>query len=324
MMKLVKFWENYWFRPAPLIDLAVCRIIIVGYQLFYLIKMNYVYKMKTLSSLPDSLYDALPLLHLLVMPFGWSYRPPFEGLEIVFYLTLAVGVLSFVGLWTNLSLSFFTIGNLFMQAYIYSYHDIHHPHGIMMIALSVLALAPCGTLLSADTWFRQSGVSQESNFAKWPLLLIQWIFALAYFSAAEWKMTTSGLDWVNGYTLQYYLASDAMRNDMSLGLWLSQHHVLSQLFSWATIIFEGTFSLVLIFPVLAFIYIPAGIAIHTGMYLTMKANFFQWVAVYSVFVPWSKLLKNLLGNQFFKERVKNKETNLASPISSDARLGVET
>ena len=127
---------------------------------------------------------------------------------------------------------------------------------------------------------------------------------------------------MNGYTLQYYLASDAMRNDMPLGWWLSQHHVLSQLLSLATVIFEGTFFLVLIFPILAFIYVPVGIAIHTGMYLTMKANFFQWIAVYSVFVPWSKLFKISFRRHYLEQEREKREVNLGSRIACDARTGV--
>ena len=47
-------------------------------------------------------------------------------------------------------------------------------------------------------------------FAAWPLRLIQILFALVYFDAGLSKLHASGLDWVNGYTLQYYLATDAI------------------------------------------------------------------------------------------------------------------
>ena len=42
---LSQVWTTYWFRPAPLFNLAVCRIFIVAFQLFYLINNNYISKL---------------------------------------------------------------------------------------------------------------------------------------------------------------------------------------------------------------------------------------------------------------------------------------
>ena len=35
-MKLAERWDRYWFRPAPLFDLAVLRVLVVGYQVLWL------------------------------------------------------------------------------------------------------------------------------------------------------------------------------------------------------------------------------------------------------------------------------------------------
>jgi len=56
------------------------------------------------------------------------------------------------------------------------------------------------------------------------------------------------------------------------------------------LLFELTFFVVLIRPSLAWLYLPAGVMMHTGIYLTMKAPFFQYIALYSVFVPWAVIL----------------------------------
>jgi predicted DCC family thiol-disulfide oxidoreductase YuxK len=65
------------------------------------------------------------------------------------------------------------------------------------------------------------------------------------------------------------------------------------LLSWMTILFEGTFFLVLLFPALAWIYIPAGVAFHVGIYSTMRAPFFQYIAIYAAFVPWARLIQTV-------------------------------
>jgi predicted DCC family thiol-disulfide oxidoreductase YuxK len=136
-------------------------------------------------------------------------------------------------------------------------------------------------------------LEERSAFAGWPLKLVQWLFALVYLSAARLKLKAAGLDWMNGYTLQYYLWQDGLRWDRAMGVWLAQHHTTAWLLSWVTILFEGTFFLVLVFPRLAWIYIPVGIALHTGIYLAMKAYFFQYLASYAVFIPWVPLANAL-------------------------------
>ena len=164
-----------------------------------------------------------------------------------------------------------------MQAYIYSFGEFHHPEALMMITLVILAMSPAGAALSVDDLRRRRSnffergrfenfniFEKKSLFARWPLLLVQWIFALIYFSAFFSKISQAGFDWMNGYTLQYYLIQDGIRWGSDLGIWLGQHHTVVLLLSWISIIFEGTFILVLIFPRLAWFYIPAGVAFQVG------------------------------------------------------------
>jgi len=134
----------------------------------------------------------------------------------------------------------------------------------------------------------------RSRFASWPLLLIQCMFALIYFSATKHKLLTGGIDWVNGFTMQYYLIQDGLRWGKELGVFLGQHHILCVILSWFTIIFEGTFFLVLFFPALAILYVLLGFALHMGIYITMNAPFFQYLTIYIVFLPWIRWPKGLV------------------------------
>ena len=100
-----------------------------------------------------------------------------------------------------------------------------------------------------------------------------------------------GLDWANGFTLQYYLARDGLRWDSPLAYWLSQHHVLILLAQYGVLLFQATFALAVIFPKLRWIYVPAGLCLHIGIYVTLTAPFFQWIALYAVFIPWAEALR---------------------------------
>jgi hypothetical protein len=238
--RLVDGWKSYWFRPAPLLDIAVVRIIIVGYQLAFLFRHDVRGQLSNQAQLPDALYAPLAIVRLLLAPLSGPVRPSEEALVIVFWATVALGCLALVGLSTNVALSLFAIGNLFMQGFLYSFGDFHHGEGLVMISLVVLAMGPSGRVLSLDNLLRRwresshtrpSGsdeiLNAESGFARWPLLLIGWVIALAYLSATYLKLRGAGLDWVNGHTLKYYLISDGLRLNIDAPLWLADQQWLS-------------------------------------------------------------------------------------------------
>lgn len=314
---ILKSWNKYWFSHAPLFNLAICRMIIVAFQLSLLIRKNYLGQILRHAELPDSLYNPLLVLQIL-FPLGENYRPELVLLELIFWVTLVAGILSLLGLKTNFSLMIFALGNVFIQAYLYSFNDFHHPEALMIIALIILALSPAGGVLSLDHLgylLRKNNQRREfrvfdileakSTFAKWSLTLVQWMFAIIYFDAAMSKLEQSGLDWMNGYTLRYYLLQDGLRNNLDFGVWLSQQNNLVWLSSWMAILFEATFFCVLIFRKLAWIYLPLGTAFHTGIYLAQKAPFFQFITLYVVFIPWTSAVKIL--SRFQKVRsFKNK------------------
>ena len=305
---MIKSWKKYWFPSASLFDLAVSRIIIVACQLLILIVHQYhsIDHLYYHTTLPDHHYNPLPILQIMTWPLGEAYRPSFETLKIVYYVTMGAGIGSLLGFKTNYSLFIFAFTNIFMQAFIYSFNDWHHPEALMMLALLALALSPSGRVLSIDSLLSQlrwnyrnrkfkifkSIMAKTSIFAKWPLTLLRWLFALIYLSAAFTKLGRGGLDWVNGYTLQYYLLEDGLWHS-NIAVWLAHHPAVVWIMSLLTLIFEGTFFLVLVFPKLAWLYIPMGVAFHLGIYVTMKAPFFQFIAIYTIFIPWGSFLKTL-------------------------------
>ena len=142
--------------------------------------------------------------------------------------------------------------------------------------------------------FETFDIKEETSiFAKWPLLLIQWIFAIVYLDSGMSKLLKGGVNWMNGYTLQYYLWQDGLKWERPFGIWFAQQHALAVLSSWVAILFEVTFPIVLIFPKLVWLYIPLGASFHGGIYLAQKAPFLKYIPSYSVFIPWSAIAKNL-------------------------------
>ena len=287
-------WQRHWFSPAPCFDLAVVRVLTVAVHLFsawYLVDAA-----TERAALPDESWEPLIILKLMNLPFGWGFRPSPEVLQAMDTVWVVAGVLALVGLLTNLSLAVLAFTSVYLQAFVYSFGDFHHPEAVTMIALSVLAVSPSGRVLSIDALLRrgrrawQDLLTAESEFAGWPIRLLQWFFVLMYLSAV-WSKLWQGLDWPNGFTLQYYLIHDGLRWDSPFALWLSQFHTLIWLGQLMVIAFQATFALAVIFPILRWLYVPAGLMLHTFIFLSLKAPFFSWMALYSVFIPWRDALR---------------------------------
>lgn len=303
-MKIQDAWNQFFFSSAPYFDLAFIRLIIVMFSLYSLFDHSFT-SLDMVYGLPDQMYSPIPTLKVLLLPFyGWGSMPPESFIYTVFWLTVATGVLALIGFLTNISMMLFALGNMLLQAFNYSFGELHHREAIMAITLLMFALAPCGKVLSVDFLWgqrRRGGggstpnealLSWTGTYAGWPIKMMQCFFAMMYLSAVTSKMSASGLDWANGYTLQYYLAMDNYRHGgIPLGLWLSQFHYFILALQWVVLLFQSTFFLIIFFPKLRWVYLPIGLMFHTGIFLAMHAPFPHWILLYSLFVPWSALFK---------------------------------
>jgi len=295
-MRLLRALERHWFAPARMSDLAIARIVVVGSQLLFFLPDLAV--QSWLAGADASLFRPIPALKLLLLPIGeWGARPDPMLLRGAWLLSVVSGVAGVLGLYTRLSLLVFAAMNTLLVAHGYSYGEYHHPEGLMVIALWVLAVAPSGATWSADDlrarWagtlqfmkFQPRRVASDvSEFARWPLRTIQWLFVLIYLSAGLSKVRNGGLEWMNGHTLSYYLLLDGVRSDLSLSLVLAEWTWLLAVLSVGTVAFEMTFAAAIVVPRLVWPYVLAGTALHAGIYLTQRAPFFQFVVLYIVFL----------------------------------------
>lgn len=290
-------WNRYWFSPAPYFDLSMVRLIVVGGQLL-LLTTFFIYDVDRIimyTEMDEQMYFAHPVLRILTFPFGFDYRPTADDLFFVYYSTIAFGCLAFIGLLTNVSMFVFLLGNAFLISHFYSYGDYHHTEAPLILLMAFLALSPCGRVLSLDSriFGRRENAAVtitevRGDMAGWAIKLMQWLFALIYLSAFLEKMVfQGGFDWLNGYTLQYYMARDTLARGSLLGEFTHRHHEFVMLAQYVSVIFQGTFWISLLIPRLKWIYVPLGFAFHVIIYLQLKAPFPEWMLAYAIFVPWA-------------------------------------
>ena len=202
-----------------------------------------------------------------------------ETFTFLYRATFAAGLLALVGLFTRLSLFLFAAGTWIFVAHLFSYGDRHHTEALFAIFLMLLVFAPSGERLSVDALLRRRrGVEPAgmSEFAVWPLKVTHVLLCLTYFSAGMAKMLHSGLEWMNGYTLQGHTLADALSRGHPVGVWLAQQHTLAVLLSVFTILFELFFWVSLVLPrrwIPLFMF--AALMFQVGLYVSGGYDFFQ-------------------------------------------------
>ena len=147
-----------------------------------------------LASLPDSMYKPLPALQLF--PFAlWTGCPAIICAADDDLLDNSSGRHRRAGgMEVAIQSVAFRCRNTFLQAFAYSFGDLHHREALMIITLWLLALSPAGGVLSLDSYFasrnssRRKTLQKKSIFAAWPLLLVQNLFGLVYLDAALRKL----------------------------------------------------------------------------------------------------------------------------------------
>jgi len=302
-------WTKSWFPETTPLRLAVCRILVVGAHLIWFREALSTHLLLVRSS--DGFIQPQAIIRAIcaVIPED-TFRTP-ETMTIIFWVTMAAGFLTLIGLATRSSAFVFALGNWILVAHSYSYGEKHHPEALWCIFLMLLAFSPSGRCLSVDAMIRKWrkrpetdgawGVKSTMTTALWALLLTQVVMAITYLNAGLCKLHVSGLSWMNGYTLQGHMFTDAVRWERPLGLWMAQQHNLCIALSVFAIVFEVFFFVALISRRAVPFVLICGVALHMGIFLTQAAPFFQTMILYCVFIDFDRLFRRMripgLGNQ---------------------------
>jgi hypothetical protein len=313
---LIKLLHKYFFTPASLKELGIIRIVIVGIQLFFLLNIlggiasnpgsNLDFQ-NWLTSIEANEFNPTLINTITLLPINGGERPGYELMQVIWWVSLIAAFCAFFGLFTNISLAFLAYGSTILISHFYSYQEYHHTETVLVIFLWILTFSRCGYVYSLDYLLRKkrSEIIKKENFyniyARWPVRTMQWIFVIVYFSAGFEKIT-SGVDWMNGYTLAYGIVQDCLQRDISLGIWVSSNIGLMVLFSLTAVLFETFFFIIMIFPRLTWIFLLMGAAFHTSVYILHGPPFIHYIILYIVFLePLRMAINNI---KFFKLRLK--------------------
>ncbi|HEY0779651.1 MAG TPA: hypothetical protein VGD56_16910, partial [Gemmatirosa sp.] len=278
--------ERYWFAPQPVADLALLRITLVS---VLLIRLPSLATARTLGiDGPRLIGDALPVLRLAMVPLGKLGRWDVGTVGVLaWWIAVASGVLAVVGFASRVAVLVFAWSLVVLYGALYSRSGaIYHNNALALITLGLLACGPCGAAWSLDRWIARSRGRPPivtSPDARWPLVTVQWLFAITYLSAACSKLS-QGIAWFEPATIQFYLIEDGLLFRNPVALFAAQFPALAAASALFAVAYEGLFWVGLVWRRALPVLLLGGVVMHTGIYVLQRADFAEYAPLAIVFI----------------------------------------
>ncbi len=299
-------WTRFWHQPIRADRLAVARIVFAGLLLAdqmvqYLPNLAYFYGPEGVC--PEGIVEGYLLR-------TWRWTALFFATDnmLVISTAFAFWVLATVALllgWRTRLASI--VVWLLAMCFLDRNPDLrNNGDDLLQIILFLLMISPCGQVLSLD-WLRKRrmreatpplqgategpfppGRQQDAWMHPWPVRLFQLQLCTVYFVTGLAKL--AGETWWEGVSVHYLL------NDVTLTRWsYAQLPVplwMTAPLTYATLIFEVFFPVLVFFPQTRKWTLLFGLCFHLGIYAVIEVGWFSFyaMAMYTVWIPdswWS-------------------------------------
>lgn len=289
-----RLWAGFqaWlFAPGDPRRLAAVRIGLAGLLTVRLATGPYL----DLAQQPAALFRPISFLKLLP-------RMPPPGVVLPLQvLAVAAALLATVGLWTRVALPLAYLAALPLIAMTSSLGKTVHNDVLLLLCLFPLLPAPVADAWSLDARRAEArqGRRPPADPAPawswrygWPLRTAMLVIAGAYCFTGYAKLLHAGPAWVTSGNLRWilYASSDAQAHPNTAALFIADRPWLAHLLAAGTLAVELGFPLALLRPRLAWVFVPAVIALHSGIWVAMHLDYYPMAAtVLTVFVDWPAL-----------------------------------
>ena len=316
--RVIEKVRRFWFEPAPASRLALLRILIGAFALWYLIPAQ------------ESFLNVAQSDPRLFAPVGVVFHGPI-GVELFQWLMRAT-ILAVVCLTLGLGHRF--IGPicaalaLWLFCYRHSWNKIYHSDNLVVFHLIVLGLSRSADAWSLDALFwrwRQAGQTAPNQAASqygWPVRLMCGLIVSTYFLAAVAKLAGPvGLGWMSGENLRSQMAIDCIRKEV---LGVDPNPVAYTLYDRLplfTMLAIGSLALEFLAPLallnrrLGRIWCINTFLMHWGIYFVMHITFhYQLVGV--MFAPFFQVERLLEPRRWLSWRRRDAPATAPAPESA--------
>jgi len=274
-------WNDFWFQPEPAQALGACRILFYGGLFVMCAGADFTPLCRVAEAFwqPVSFYS-------LIFPQGPLSAAATSWMQLIWKISL---LMSAAGLLTRVSTIVSGVLGLYLIGLGYNFGHLDHAMALAGIVLIMLPFSSCGKVWSLDRLLAQ----KRGNFlptlsgheARWPIQFVRVALSLVLFSAGLNKLRTSGLDWITTDTFQNYL----FMRETPIGLRVAQWPLLCHFMAGFAVTTEFFHPLALVSKKLARVWVPAGLAVFTGIYLTMDIHFVFLMYLHFFWLPWHRL-----------------------------------
>ncbi len=281
--------DAWLFRPGDPRRLAALRIGLCGVLTVRLASGPYL----DLAHQPAALFQPISFMKLL------PAMPPPAFVLPVQVLAVAAAALATVGLRTRLTLPLAWLLAVPLIAMTSSLGKTVHNDVLLLLCLLPLLPSPAGAAWSLDAGGRSRGGASRPGPSwrfGWPVWSAMAVVAGAYFFSGLAKLLHAGPGWVTGGNLRWvlYAASDAQPRPNAAALFVADRPWLAHLLAAGTIAVELAFPLALWRPRLAWLLVPSVVALHAGIWVAMRLDYWPMAAtVVIVMADWPALLRRL-------------------------------
>lgn len=282
LTKAAQAWTTYWFRPEPPLALAGCRVLLYGGMLAVFGRADF-----SFCSVLGSIYWAPTSFARLLFPHGPPSVAELEWAQAIWKVSLVTACL---GLATRASTAIAAVLGVILFQLSGDFGKQTHDLAPASVALVVMALSACGQTYSLDrVVLRRLGkvppppILAESG---WPIHVMRVVITLVFFCAGMHKMLTSGLHWVFSDNMQALMLSQRRGG---IAAWIIPHPALCVAMAAGGLMTELFYPLALVSKRLAMIWVPAGVMLFVGIFVTLGIDF-RFMAYLSFFwLPWGRL-----------------------------------
>jgi hypothetical protein len=279
--------DGFWFEHAPASRLAVLRIVIGCFALWYVGKRFRMY-MKIARTPDRSLFQPVGLATIHDRPLA-----P-RTFRAVLITTLLLNVAFIVGWRYRYTGPAFASLLLYLMSYRNSWSMIYHSQNGLVLHALVLGFAPAADALSIDAllgtkqrsatgmppWIASGQRSRRGWQYGWPIQLINTATMLTYFLSGVAKIVGPlGWQWATGEALRSQVAVDGLRKELlgkgaaTMAFQVYNHTALFRIMGLGSLLIELSAPLMLVDKRAARLWVLGTYMMHVGILLVMKIRF---------------------------------------------------
>jgi predicted DCC family thiol-disulfide oxidoreductase YuxK len=305
MKSLSQKWDHFWFEPATADNLGLARILVFGSMAIFYFTTPYLFPawgwhetFNEWGGVSSVFWKPIWLFRSLHLPL--LSVQAISVMDAVWKLSLVLGA---IGLFTRSSAAVAFILSVYLFGLPNNFGKTHHLEILLLWAFLIMTFSRCGDSWSVDRLIKtaRSGTGPGSEPPKvsgeytWPIRLIWVTMSMIYFEAGVSKLRHSGIEWVTGDAMSFFLlraqyhVTDA-EPLANWGLWMVRHPWASHLLAGMGLSLELSYPLALFSKRLRWIIMPSGMMMQAGIAVLMGPNFYQMMLCQLIWLPLDKIV----------------------------------